>query len=215
MKYTIIEDCSPYYIRFTYDGIEEFTSRALQMFYNQTWTNSSSKKHPGFSSCKLSHDLGKELLSVTPLSLDFPLRSERVCYFTTQPGAEYPAHKDGVSNRFSINYNLKVSDTNCITNWYAEGLDKFYTFDQQLFDDGFSREFIGFDKTKHAPVKTMTAAPNECVLFNTDIWHSWDNSNSTNDRIILTLRVTNSDSMYFDDAKKILAYSSVGRASDC
>jgi len=50
----------------------------------------------------------------------------------------------------------------------------------------------------------MTAKPNECILFNTDIWHDFDNSQSTNRRMVLTLRVNNPSTFYFDDAKKAL-----------
>ena len=42
------------------------------------------------------------------------------------------------------------------------------------------------------------------ILFNTDIWHDFDNTKSNNRRCILTLRVNNNDKTYFDDVKRIL-----------
>ena len=50
----------------------------------------------------------------------------------------------------------------------------------------------------------MVAKPNEMILFNTDIFHSWDNTKSDKSRRILTLRAKNYSTFYFDDAKKIL-----------
>ena len=47
---------------------------------------------------------------------------------------------------------------------------------------------------------------NECILFNTDIFHDFDNSQSSSTRVILTLRIdeTIRKKMYFDDVKNIL-----------
>jgi hypothetical protein len=54
------------------------------------------------------------------------------------------------------------------------------------------------------PLKSMVAIQGECILFNTDIYHDWDNTQSNNERIVLTLRLENPGLMYFDDVKKIL-----------
>ena len=50
----------------------------------------------------------------------------------------------------------------------------------------------------------MTAQVGEAVLFNSDIFHDWDNSASSNRRVVLTLRHTLPNKVSFDDAKKIL-----------
>jgi hypothetical protein len=50
----------------------------------------------------------------------------------------------------------------------------------------------------------MIAIQGECILFNTDIYHDFDNRYSENERIILTLRPTFSQSITFEDAKQIL-----------
>ena len=52
----------------------------------------------------------------------------------------------------------------------------------------------------------MIAQPNEAILFNTEIFHNWDNSLSNNERVVLTLRPTLSvrREIYFDTMKKIM-----------
>ena len=67
-----------------------------------------------------------------------------------------------------------------------------------------SRECLGFIKQKHISLKRMTAVQGECILFNTDIYHDFDNSESLNRRTVLTLRHKNPGRWYFDDIKKVL-----------
>jgi hypothetical protein len=70
--------------------------------------------------------------------------------------------------------------------------------------NGNSRELTGFVKENHTPIKSMVAQQNECILFNTEIYHDWDNSNSSNERVVLTLRSITPGSVYYDDVKQIL-----------
>ena len=67
-----------------------------------------------------------------------------------------------------------------------------------------SRVIRDFKFDKEQPVKQMTAKPNEVLLFNTDLWHNWDNSASDKERVILTLRTKEPANFYFEDARKIL-----------
>ena len=123
--------------------------------------------------------------------------------FITSDGRYYRAHKDGIDNRVSINYTVQILDDKCITSWYNENDLKDYQLDGLTWSNP-SKECNEFDPTKHTPVKSMTAKPNEAVLFNTDIFHDWDNSTSSNVRAVLTLRIENQCDIYFEDAKKIL-----------
>ena len=50
----------------------------------------------------------------------------------------------------------------------------------------------------------MSAVANECILFNTDIYHSWDNTKSSDQRIVLTMRDINVETVSYDEAKQIL-----------
>ena len=201
MKYTIIEDCSPYYIRFTHDGIEDVIERAKHTFDTaelfKTWSASNKFLH-----CRLSVEDGVELLDSIPFAKQMPMWEGRVSYFVSRPGLYYRAHKDGVDHRFSLNYTIEVLDDKCVTSWYSDTDLQQYQLDH--LSSGTSRECIGFDKRQHSPVKSMVAKQGECILFNTDIYHDWDNSLSSNRRIVLTLRHKYTSSVYFDDAKKIL-----------
>jgi hypothetical protein len=194
--YTIIEDCSPYYIRFTHDGLDNIVDICKQglagIEFEKTFT------HYIFPP-----EIREDILSTTPLSKSLDLNQNRVSMFVTTGGRYYRAHKDGVDNRISLNYTAEILDDNCVTSWYS---DKDVTGYKTvgLDWDKPSREAEGFDKSKHTPLKSMTAKPNECILFNTDIWHDFDNSQSTNRRMVLTLRVNNPSTFYFDDAKKAL-----------
>jgi hypothetical protein len=148
----------------------------------------------------------KNVLSMTPMSHLMPLQDERVSLFVTAPGLYYRAHKDGVVDRFSINYTIIIADDKCVTSWYSDDDLKEYPMDKTQLEKKSSRECVGFDPKKHKPLKSMTARPGECILFNTEIFHDWDNTASDNYRIVLTLRIQHplTEKTYFEDAKKII-----------
>ena len=199
----IIEDCSPYYIRFTHSNIEELIKESLFIF-NTVQFSSSSIVTPDFSHYILSPSDGINLLSKIPMSYNMPLLENRVSYFVSQPNLYYRAHKDGRNHRFSLNYSADILDDKCVTSWYSDIDLEEYKLDEQLLKTNSSRECVDFDKTKFTPLTTMVARPGECTLFNTDIYHDWDNSISSNRRIILTLRHRDTGNVYFNDAKRIL-----------
>jgi len=199
-KYTIIEDCSPYYIRFTHDGIDKFIDYANKIYNEHDWSHVKSKFNPNFRHCRLPVDIATQILNNTPIADNILLKQTRVSYFHSAPGLKYTAHKDGIDHRFSINYTLKVLDDKCITSWYTdEELSEYHLEISEM-----SRELNEFDSSKHQPIKTMIAQTHECILFNTEIYHAWDNSQSTNERLVLTLRAADTANIYYDDAKKIL-----------
>jgi hypothetical protein len=152
--------------------------------------------------------LAHSILDSTPLSKDLSLRKDRVSYFVSGPGFYYRAHKDGwPGDRYSLNYTLSVKDEKCVTNWYNDEDLENYPIQNYGVAGGNvknSRECVGFDKLKHTPIKSMIAKQGECILFNTDIFHDFDNRESENYRVILTLRNDPPDSFYFEDARKVL-----------
>ena len=196
--FRIIEDCSPYYIRFTHDKLDELVE------YCKTCIPTDFDQLPEFTHLRLTPDQSEQVLAMTPVSTLFELEKRRVSFFISKPGLYYRAHKDGVNTRFSINYGIVINDSKCITSWYSDQDLSRYSTD--ILTSTASRECAGFDKTKHTPIKTMTAKANECILFNTDIFHDWDNSQSAENRIVLTLRLTpySIGHVYFDDAKKLI-----------
>jgi hypothetical protein len=155
-----------------------------------------------FTHHRFDKSLGEEVIKLLPMSKQLKFIKERVSLFVTQPGFYYRAHKDGLNHRCSINYTIKILDNNCLTSWYADDDLKEYEIDNLVSKT--SREAIGFNKEKHIPLKSMIAIQNECILFNTDIYHDFDNSKSKNERIVLTLRLENPGDMYFENVRKIL-----------
>ena len=192
---SIIEDCSPYYIRFTHDRIQEIINTCLSFITDGSFIKP-------FTHYKFNIDEANAVLNMLPFSKEIELNQNRVSLFVSQPGLYYRAHKDGLTNRFSINYTIKILDDKCVTSWYSDEDLAEYKIDN--LPTNTSRECIDFDKRKHIALKSMTAKPNECILFNTDIFHDFDNRNSTHERIILTLRAKQPGEMYFEDIKKIL-----------
>lgn len=199
--YEIIENCYPYYIRFTHPGIDELIK------YCEECMPDLDKLPDGFTHYPLPLRDAARVQSLTPTSADIFYVINRMSLFITKPGYRYRAHKDGVDHKFSINYPIRVLDDKCVTSWYSDEDLNAYDIDKlksRRFPQGISRECIGFDKSKHTPIKTMTARPGECILFNTDIFHDWDNSESTNHRVVLTLRHIDAGNTTFEDASNIL-----------
>jgi hypothetical protein len=191
----IIEDCSPFYIRFRHPSINDIIE-LYSSFLPQLDTLKSS-----FSHLKLPLGQAKQIIDLCPLSQHVSFNQNRVSGFVSKPGLYYRAHKDGLNHRFSINYTVSILDDKCITSWYSDQDLQDYIIDEL---GGYSRECINFDKLKHKPIKQMIAKQSEGILFNTDIFHDWDNSNSSNARVVLTLRATNPGNVYFDDVKQLL-----------
>jgi hypothetical protein len=195
MKYTIIEDCSPYYIRFTWDELPEL----IEFIKQQPSDKSNSRSFKGYRHTNYDLEIANAILDRLPMNNDFDFIKTRVALFTTYPRGKSSVHKDSVNHRFSINIPLEINDEKCITGWWDDELLK----DFELVDTLSSRS-IGFREDLPLPIKTMIAVPNECILFNTDIYHDWDNTQSENQRIMLTLRINNPGLMYYDEAKKKL-----------
>lgn len=194
--YKIIEDCSPYYIRFTHDNIQNIIDLSLKYSSNEVFTKN-------FTHHKFDLKPALEILKYCPIKEQIVLREERVSLFVTQSGYYYRAHKDGLSNKISFNYGVKILDNKCVTSWYDDDDLKNYEIVGANWLNK-SREAENFIKENHNPKKTMIAKQGECVLFNTDIFHDFDNRQSENERIVLTLRPILSDTTTFNDAKRIL-----------
>jgi hypothetical protein len=124
--------------------------------------------------------------------------------FSTDPGSGGGIHKDGGNCRVGFNIPIIVLDDKCVTSWYS---DDILPEDGERETSDYSRVAYtwtgdGFD---HLPkLKEMVAQPNEMVMLNSDIYHSWDNRKSSNPRRILTLRLVRQDTVYFNDARRAM-----------
>jgi hypothetical protein len=193
-EFTILEDASPFYIRFTFEGIENLVSAC------KNYLNFIEFSDDPFIHFKAPPEIGNSFLKKLPFD-DLDLNGSRASFFITRPGYYYRAHKDGLDHRFSLNLTVEINDSLCVTSWYDDKELSIYPIDTL---QGMSRECLNFKKENHNPVKSMTAKQGEFILFNTEIWHDFDNSNSNNRRIVLTLRHTDPKNWYFEDVKKIL-----------
>lgn len=198
MNYTIIEDCSPYYIRFTWNGLDELidlisTSSAKAILY---------KEESGYRHLNYSFVDALTIVDKIPLKDKINFRLERVAIFETPPGGGCGIHKDGVDNRMSINIPIEILDEECVTNWYDNNICENNYAHNNVYTRNFFENYKELAQFK--PLKRMIARPKEAVLFNTDLFHSWDNTSSKNYRKILTLRSLNQGKIYFEDVKKLL-----------
>jgi hypothetical protein len=112
-KYTIIEDCSPYYIRFTHDNIDDIINFCKEELGKVTTT----KK---FTHYKLDLETSKKLIKLLPMSDKLDIMKERVSFIISQPGFYYRPHKDGADHRMSLNYSVQILDSDCVTSWYSD-----------------------------------------------------------------------------------------------
>lgn len=196
--FTIIEDASPYYIRFTHSGIDRLIRYCQQrLSYGAQFEGS-------YGHSPLRPFAANAIINMCPASTVLPFDtadSNAVKFFIANPGSYYRAHKDGIVNRFNINYGIDIKDEMCVTSWYKEEDLAHYAIDNLA--NFSSRECADFNSKIHVPAKSIVARQGEGILFNTDIFHSWDNSKSPNTRVILTLKIAQhaKSSTYFEDAR--------------
>ena len=204
MSYTIIEDASPYYVRFTFDGIEQVVN-----YINNLGLPEQVTSNPGYSQYQFDVVTGDSIISMLKLP-DHPhakFKPDKVKIVLTPPGGGCGIHKDGQASKTSLNLMLMINDTNCYTDWYNE--DDFA--DMPLLGDvTYSRsiyENIIDMNTRFNPTRTINFKANELVLLNTDIWHSWSNVDSKCVRKILSLKHIWQSGLPFDELKKIIFQS--------
>ncbi|CAB4241604.1 hypothetical protein UFOVP71_142 [uncultured Caudovirales phage] len=188
--FTIIEDCSPYYIRFTHTNIEKVIDICEAVLSTET-------THKKFLTLDTAD--ANNVLSASPINEIIPLRVERVTMFCTEPGASWRAHKDGFATKCSFNYSIRILDDKSETTWYTDEELAMYEIYNPLTPP--SREVLGFNKDNHVPACTLHAQPLECMLINVDIFHAWDNSQSSNERVMLTLRAVDLSTLTFEQAR--------------
>ena len=196
--YEIIEDCSPYYIKFRYPGLEAFIDAAKKKYHTCSLNDPAH-----FYMRTLDFDPGMELLNMLPYRDQFSLNTNRVSYIISMPGARNHIHIDGGS--VSFNYGINILDQNCITRWYDfDTVESNYISKPNLPMDRYS---VSPDQVKNKPIpclKSFTHNDGEAVLFNSDIYHDVDNSTSPHRRAILTFRTVPPGKIKFEDAKRIL-----------
>jgi hypothetical protein len=194
--YKIIEDCSPYYLRCCHLGQEQIIQLCQEELARIGPVDC-------FTHHRLDRNLAEHIVGLVPIHPQARFMLGRVSLFVTPPGWYYRAHKDGADNRCSVNYTVQIQDDLCRTSWYTDAELKDYPI-TGLLPENKSREVMGFRIDTHTPIMTMTARPNECILFNTDIFHDFDNRASPNQRAVLTLHLHDPGDKYFDLVKQMI-----------
>jgi len=199
--YTIIEDCSPYYIRFKWDGLQELISSISQQPLEKE------EKYPGYRNQWLTREAAIKINDSLPFK-NLELRLGRFCIFDTYPDGGMGIHTDGVTNEdglntqsVGINIALKISDDKCITYWYDDEQFKDWPADIGRWSKNVLRDWR--KAATYPNVKTTNVRPGEAILLNTTIYHSVWNKDSSNSRILLTLR-PRVNTIPFAEIKKIM-----------
>jgi hypothetical protein len=208
MFYKIIEDCSPYYIKFTYDGIEDL----INFVKTQPLDLDNGRKYDSYIHYFFPLEIGQEIVKQFPLSSKLRFKRKRAALMVMQPGKFMYPHKDSPAELCSFNLPIKVSDEECIVSWYADEEFKDCTVLDSLSlinpEKTYSRRIVPaqYSKKSRIPVMQLRLKLGEFVLFNTTIFHSVDNTTSKNDRVILALRLIEDTEklVTFEDAKSAL-----------
>jgi hypothetical protein len=204
-KFTIIEDQSPYFIRFQFDNLTKIIDLVKNKEKESIIRFKGSYIHKDFP-----EPVTKEIISLLPVEFGFDIAVASI--FETLPGGGSGIHKDGKDNRISFNIIIKKDDNECITYWYNNE-DQFkpkveYSSEiKQYGDPSYTRNIYKDHKTanKFDYSMSMIAQENEMILFNTEIFHSWKNNSLKFSRKVLTLRIKDRN-IFFDDAKKTLNF---------
>jgi hypothetical protein len=101
-------------------------------------------------------------------------------------------------------------DNKCVTSWYEdEQFEGMEVNDTQL--KGYTRTVFPDYKemSKFTPCKSIVVKPLEAMVLNTDIYHSWDNSQSNNWRKVLTFRPVDTANVSYDTVRQILMENKV------
>jgi hypothetical protein len=207
MEYEIIEDCSPYFIRFKFDGLTniiKYVSDTIETLGNSAYEVPTlyPQNYAGYSHCNFNNDIAENIINMLPMKTSFSFYKNRVAIFDTIPAGGCGIHKDAYRCKISFNIPIEIHDELCVTNWYSNETFINIPVIGIPYTRNVHKDFHSMNQ--FPAVKKMTALPNEMLLFNTDIFHSWDNTNSPNKRKVLTLRIINDNDLNFDDIRKIL-----------
>lgn len=196
--YKILEDQSPYFIKFTFDNIFDIVKKCQYILENVERTGE-------FQHHKLDLDQAIEIIKMLPFRKSFPINGYRMSLFITPPRHHHHTHIDGDDNTISLNLGIKIHNNLCTTNWYDSKIiyENYTTIQNLPYDDPKTAGPV--DNKKHIPLKSAVVGQNEFVLHNSTIFHDWDNSSSDFERIVLTVRPSKKiDPIPFENARFLL-----------
>lgn len=208
--FNIIKDCSPYYITFSYTGLDDYIKLLQDIANRSNFVISSNKGvtaiqqvYPNYQTEEfyVKDETDLTLLIDNNPCYKFLHLDRSAAFLTTYPGVKSPIHLDINAEinkpvNFRINYPVFIKDEKCITRWYND-------------QDAIQHKTINYilDESIKKPkcLEALHFSQEHAILFNTTIYHEWDNTASANTRTIVGMRVKNEyRDMTFADAKKKL-----------
>jgi len=203
MQFDIIEDCSPYFIRYKHTGSDEVIAMCREQKKLQVDSLAYKRK---FIHCRFPEATGIDILNKVYKANELSLDRRRVSLFVTQANHYYRPHRDGLAVPMGINYTVDIADDKCVTSWYDNNVFAGRPIDNLVSNS--SREIKDYnrqlEKDTIKPIKSMIAKQGEVILFNTDLFHDVDNMDSLNERTILTLRSNQFERINFFQARNVL-----------
>ena len=203
----IIDNQSPYYIRFSVPELNIILPWLQQNMSNPAvcrdypFTERAQREHH-----RKQIDI-KEIWSHIPGKDIIPWSSTGTV-FVTLPGGGSPLHRDknprGIEwdDHMGLNFPITVQDRCCHTHWVDDTVLKSYP-NIEYSNIHTVRHYV--ERKGQVPTaRSVSLGPNEIMLVNTAIWHSWHND-SPHTRIIMSLRVKeNKKHWTFQQAREAL-----------
>ena len=114
----IIDDQSPFYLLFTFEGIEKYAEWVLLNHKNfqHTIKNQDTYEHLLYSE----NGILTKLYEVNGKFVDFDIDERRISLVRTFPGGKSSIHKDGIACGTNLNMIVEKSDDLCLTSWYDD-----------------------------------------------------------------------------------------------
>ena len=108
----IVEDHSPFYIKFKFNGVEDFFKKCRDELQNH-------KLDGGLPVYQRRIDelRADEFLNMLPFSNKINFQKHRLAYIITKPRSSFPIHIDKAS--VSFNFGIDIKDEHCITRWFS------------------------------------------------------------------------------------------------
>lgn len=185
----IIEDASPYYIKFHFPNILSIIDYAQE---HKSCVNGLTLKEYNvadgavYRHLNYTTDIGQEIIDQLPFKSAAEFNPQRVAVFETPPGGGCGIHKDGADTGMSLNIALEVHDDVCQTFWYDDDVMANMVEYGMPYTRNVWRNYRNMHRFRHS--KSVNLQSEEAMLFNTNIFHSWTNLASGNRRRVLTLR---------------------------
>lgn len=202
-KFVIIEDCSPYYVRYRHEGDEQVFQKCREHMKLVD-----EQKEPFHN--MIPEDKGSEIIKNVMGTDILHFNPGQLSLFVSKAKTWYRPHKDGIDWQWGINYNIEMKDDLCNTSWFSDNdfegraITNYVNTPNGIVPRRGAIDFTYNETRNLVPLKTMTAKQGEVVLINTGIYHDVDNTRSDHNRTILTLRTVSSVNMSYNDIKNHL-----------